>query len=42
MLTTTYGIPINLRPGVTFYQVVGANSFVSQGDGEWFFHHETP
>ena len=42
MLTTTYGIPINLRPGVTFYQVVGANSFVSQGGGEWFFHHETP
>jgi hypothetical protein len=42
MLTTTYGIPINLRPGVTFYQVVGASSFVSQGDGEWFFHHETP
>lgn len=42
LLTTTAGIPINLRPGVTFYQVIGANSFVSQGDGEWFFHHETP
>lgn len=42
MLTTTYGVPINLRPGVTFYEVIGANSFVSQGDGEWFFHHETP
>lgn len=41
-LTTEYGAPINLRPGVTFYQVIGTNSFASQGDGEWFFHHETP
>ncbi|HSG43032.1 MAG TPA: DUF3048 domain-containing protein [Anaerolineales bacterium] len=41
-LTTEYGAPINLRPGVTFYEVIGTNSFASQGDGEWFFHHETP
>jgi hypothetical protein len=42
VLTTEYGAPINLRPGVTFYQVIGTNSYASQGDGEWFFHHETP
>ena len=42
LFTTEYGIPINLHPGVTFYEVVGANSFASQGEGEWFFHHETP
>ena len=42
VLTTEYGAPINLRPGVTFYEVIGTNSYASQGDGEWFFHHETP
>ena len=42
VLTTEYGAPINLRPGVTFYQVIGKNSYASQGDGEWFFHHEPP
>jgi hypothetical protein len=42
MLTTPYGLPIPLRPGITFYEVVGANSYASQGDGEWFFHHTTP
>jgi hypothetical protein len=42
VLTTDYGAPINLRPGVTFYEVIGTNSYVSQGDGDWFFHHDTP
>lgn len=42
VLTTTYGVQIALRPGITFYEVIGSNSFASQGDGEWFFHHETP
>lgn len=42
LFTTEYGIPINLRPGVTFYEVIGVDSYASQGDGEWFFHHETP
>jgi hypothetical protein len=42
MLTTTAGIPIPLHPGITFHEVIGANSYVSQGDGEWFFHHTTP
>ena len=42
LFTTEYGVPINLRPGVTFYEVIGTDSYASQGDGEWFFHHETP
>lgn len=42
LLTTPIGEPIALRPGITFYQVIGKNSFVDQGDGEWHFHHETP
>jgi len=42
VLTTTYGAQILLKPGITFYQVIGTNSYESQGDGEWFFHHETP
>jgi len=42
LFTTEYGMPINLRPGVTFYEVIGTDSYASQGDGEWFFHHETP
>jgi len=42
ILTTPSGAPINLRPGITFYEVLGTNSYVSQGDGEWYFHHATP
>jgi hypothetical protein len=42
LLTTLTGEPIPLRPGITFYEVVGSNSYASQGDGEWFFHHTTP
>ena len=42
MLTTPYGAQIFLRPGITYYEVIGSSSYASQGDGEWFFHHETP
>jgi len=42
LLTTTYGAQIFLRPGITYYEVIGTSSYASQGDGEWFFHHETP
>lgn len=41
-LTDATGLPIPLKPGITFYQVIGANSYADQGDGEWNFHHETP
>ena len=42
LLTTLSGAPIYLRPGITFYEVLGAASYVDQDAGEWNFHHSTP
>ncbi len=42
LLTTLQGDPIELRPGITFYEVIGENSYADQGDGRWDFHHVTP
>jgi len=42
LLSSLNGAPIYLRPGITFYQVLGARSYVDQDAGEWHFHHETP
>lgn len=42
LLTTLGGAPIFLRPGITFYEVLGAASYVDQDAGEWNFHHATP
>lgn len=42
LLTTPLGEPIAMRPGITFYEVIGKDSFVDQSDGEWNFHHTTP
>ena len=42
LLTTLSGAPIYLRPGITFYEVLGSASYVDQGAGEWNFHHATP
>lgn len=42
LLTTLNGAPIYLRPGITFYEVLGAASYVDQDAGEWHFHHATP
>jgi len=36
------GAAIYLKPGITFYEVIGTNSFVDQGDGVWTFRHATP
>jgi hypothetical protein len=33
---------IYLRPGITFYEVIGTHSFMDQENGEWHFHHDTP
>lgn len=41
-LTTVNGSAIHLRPGITFYEVIGARSYVDQDAGEWHFHHDTP
>jgi hypothetical protein len=40
--TDAFGAQIYLKPGITFYEVIGANSYVDQGDGQWDFHHFTP
>ena len=42
LLTTMNGAPIYMRPGITFYEVLGAASYVDQDAGEWNFHHSTP
>ena len=42
LLAGLNGAPIYLRPGITFYQVLGARSYVDQDAGEWHFHHEVP
>jgi hypothetical protein len=36
------GAAIYLKPGITFYEVIGTNSYVDQDAGEWHFHHTTP
>jgi len=38
----TNGAAISLKPGITFYEVIGTNSFVDQDAGEWHFHQATP
>lgn len=42
LLTNLNGAPVYLRPGITFYQVIGARSYVDQDAGEWHFHHAVP
>ena len=39
---TATGTPILLKPGITFYEVLGTNSYADQDAGEWHFHHATP
>ena len=42
LLAGVNGAPLYLKPGITFYEVLGARSYVDQGDGLWNFHHEVP
>lgn len=42
LITTLAGSAIYLKPGVTFYEVIGSRSYADQGDGEWNFHHHWP
>ena len=35
-------MPIYLRPGQTFYQVIGRTSTFSQSDADWYFNFKTP
>ncbi|HSQ39072.1 MAG TPA: DUF3048 domain-containing protein [Anaerolineales bacterium] len=41
-LTTLEGDPIFLRPGRTFYQVIGMTSILQQDADEWYFEFQTP
>jgi hypothetical protein len=41
-LATLDGAPIYLRPGITFYEVIGSRSFVDQAGGAWDFRHDPP
>ncbi len=42
LLTAVNGTILNLRPGITFYEVIGSQSYVDQDAGQWHFHHDTP
>lgn len=42
LLTTLTGEPIYLRPGQTFYQVMGTTSTYTQNGTEWKFDFKTP
>ncbi len=42
VLTGENGALIYMHPGITFYEVIGAQSYVDQDAGEWHFHHDTP
>jgi hypothetical protein len=41
-LATTNGSPIFLRPGRTFYEVIGVSSTYYQDDNGWYFAFRTP
>jgi len=42
LLSAANGSLLNLRSGITFYEVIGSQSYVDQDAGEWHFHHATP
>jgi len=42
LLTDTKGIPLSLKPGRTFYEVLGESSTVIQNNAQWQFQFETP
>jgi len=42
LVSAANGAMLNLRPGITFYEVIGTQSYVDQDAGEWHFHHATP
>jgi hypothetical protein len=42
LVATLNGTPIFLRPGRTFFQVIGESSTYTQKDNDWFFQFQTP
>ncbi|MFN2120419.1 MAG: DUF3048 C-terminal domain-containing protein, partial [Anaerolineales bacterium] len=42
LLTTSGGTPIYLKPGRTFYQVIGSTSTDWSENADWHFEFSTP
>ncbi len=42
LLTSSQGLPIYLKPGVTFYQVIGTSSETWHDSSDWHFIFDTP
>jgi hypothetical protein len=42
LLTTSLGAPVYLKPGVTFYQVIGETSQAWHTDTDWYFNWQAP
>jgi hypothetical protein len=42
LITDTIGSPIPLRPGITFYEVMGMSSKYWQDGDDWHFQFKTP
>ncbi len=42
LITDRSGMPLPLKPGSTFYEVLGKSSKFTQQEDEWFFLFETP
>jgi hypothetical protein len=42
LLTDPSGVPLSLKPGRTFYEVLGENSTYTQQNAQWHFEFETP
>ena len=42
LLTSSLGAPVYLKPGVTFYQVIGETSAAWQVDKDWYFDWQAP
>lgn len=42
LITAANGSLLYMRSGITFYEVIGTQSYVDQDAGEWHFHHDTP
>jgi hypothetical protein len=42
LITNPDGSPIYLKPGQTFFQVIGESSTVSQNGADWHFEFHSP
>jgi hypothetical protein len=42
LLTSDLGAPVYLKPGVTFFQVIGETSSIWQVDTDWHFNWQAP